>query len=333
MGDIVRSAFRPPLGLRNPHLQTLWGPLGRTLPDVVRQTEILPLADGDQLLLDWAGPAARPGQLTVLLLHGLSGCSDSHYMRGLQQKMAKQGIRSVAINSRGARTANQTAFSYHAGEVDDLNAVIDHLAGADPTGTRVAIGVSLGGSRLLNWLADCDSGKLAAVASVCAPLQLDVCASRLDQGASRLYRRHLLSSLLGRLEAQKAHLDRVNPTEAARLHRLDYGNIRSFWDYDDRIVAPLYRFRNVRHYYARCSAGPKLKQIRTPTLILQNRDDPFMAPSTLPRPEQLAPAVTLEVSEYGGHVGFVQAGPERYWLEQRMLDFVQTVAGQSVVGL
>ena len=37
----------------------------------------------------------------------------------------------------------------------------------------------------------------------------------------------------------------------------------------------------------------------------------------------LGPAVTLEVSEYGGHVGFINHGPQRYWLEQRLMAFVQ----------
>ena len=58
MGEIVASPFQPPLWLRNPHLQTLWGPLGRALPEVKRHSEWLPLADGDRLLpKSWrAGP-------------------------------------------------------------------------------------------------------------------------------------------------------------------------------------------------------------------------------------------------------------------------------------
>ncbi|WP_297767525.1 alpha/beta fold hydrolase [uncultured Alcanivorax sp.] len=323
MGEIVASPFRPPVWLRNPHLQTLWGPLGRALPEVERHSEWLPLADGDQLLLDWAGPQRHPGQLTVILLHGLSGCSDSHYMRGIQKALANAGVRSVAINSRGAKQPNDTALCYHAGETDDVDAVIEHVFAQDPTGNRIAIGVSLGGSRLLNWLAQRDNGKLTAVASVCAPLRLDLCANRLDRGLSKMYRQHLLKVLLGQLDDKKRHLDKINQPEAKRLHRLNMSGIRSFWRYDDQIIAPLYGFRGAYHYYAQCSAGPKLLQIRTPTLMLQNRDDPFMTPDTLPRQEELGPAVTLEVSEYGGHVGFINHAPQRFWLEQRLMAFVQ----------
>ena len=42
MGEIVASPFQPPLWLRNPHLQTLWGPLGRALPEVARQELVRP---------------------------------------------------------------------------------------------------------------------------------------------------------------------------------------------------------------------------------------------------------------------------------------------------
>ncbi|ERP89564.1 MAG: alpha/beta fold hydrolase [Pseudomonadales bacterium] len=322
MGEIVRSAFRPPLWLRNAHLQTLWGPLGRSLPEVARHSERLDLADGDFLLLDWAGPRHGPGHLTVILLHGLSGCSDSHYMRGIQKTLAGAGIRSVAINSRGAKGPNDTALCYHAGETDDVDAVIEHVFHQDPTGHRIAIGVSLGGSRLLNWLIHRDSGRLAGVATVCAPLRLDLCANRLDRGLSRLYRGHLLKALLGYLDNQKRHLDQVNPAEAKRLYRLNMSGIRSFWRYDDQIIAPLYGFRGASHYYAQCSAGPRLQGIRTPTLLMQNRDDPFMTPETLPRREELGPAVTAEISDHGGHVGFVGA-ENPYWLEQRLLAWVQ----------
>ena len=48
-----------------------------------------------------------------------------------------------------------------------------------------------------------------------------------------------------------------------------------------------------------------------------------MPPVTRPRREELGPAVTLEVSEYGGHVGFINHGPQRFWLEQRLMAFVQ----------
>ena len=48
-----------------------------------------------------------------------------------------------------------------------------------------------------------------------------------------------------------------------------------------------------------------------------------MTPATLPKKAELGPAVTLEISENGGHVGFIGGANNRYWLEQRLLAFVQ----------
>lgn len=323
MAEIVDAPFHAPLWLRSPHLQTLWGPLCRRAPTLARRRETLILDDGDHLLLDWAGPEPAPGALQVLLLHGLSGCSESLYVLGTQARLAAAGITSVAMNSRGAAQPNDTALSYHAGETGDLDQTLRHLRDRDATGPLLAMGVSLGGSRLLNWLARRDSGALTAAVAVCSPLDLAACADRLDRGFSKLYRRHLLNQLLSNLGRQRRHLDKVDQAQAKRLADLDTGGLRSFWQFDSRVIAPLYGFRDAAHYYADCSAGPHLRAITTPTLMIQAADDPFMIPATLPSRAELGPGVTLELSRHGGHVGFVAGTPAnpQYWLEKRLAAF------------
>ena len=127
MGEMIAAAFQPPAWLRSAHLQTMWSTFFRRPEPLSRRRESLPLDDGDHLLLDWAGPAPEVGALRVLLLHGLSGCSDSHYIRGTQARLAALGITSVAMNSRGAAAPNDTALCAHAGEIEDLDAVIQAL--------------------------------------------------------------------------------------------------------------------------------------------------------------------------------------------------------------
>lgn len=325
MGEIIKATFTPGGVWRSAHLQTLWGPMLRRPVALARRRETLPLDDGDHLLLDWAGPAARPGAPRVLLIHGLSGCSDSHYIRGAQARLAEAGMASVAMNSRGAANPNDSALSYHAGETEDLDAVIRDLRDRDRDGPLLAIGISLGGSRLLNWLARRDSGALDAAVAVCSPLQLALCADRMDRGLSRFYRRHLIGQLRAGLQRQRRHLQRVAPDQAQRLAALDIGPMRSFWQFDSRVIAPLYGFRDAADYYAQCSAGPHLHAIHTPTLMIQAADDPFMSAATLPRLADLGPGVTLELARHGGHVGFVAGTPRQpeYWLEKRLAAFAR----------
>ena len=76
---IVESDFRPPLFLRNRHVQTILPVLlpRRLAGDFVR--ERLELADGDFLDLDW-----RPGgsSRVAIISHGLEGSSGNGYVRG-----------------------------------------------------------------------------------------------------------------------------------------------------------------------------------------------------------------------------------------------------------
>ena len=320
------APFSPHPLLRSRHLQTVWGPLWRDHPPLQRRQEKLTLRDGDHLWLTWAGPVPRAGLPVVLILHGLSGCYDSHYARGLQTRLADQSVTSVVMNARGtAHRHNDRACIYHAGETGDLGDVIHALKERNPGGVILPVGYSLGGSRLLNYLAERPARCIPAAVAVSVPLQLALCSAQLDRGFARVYRNRLLRELLQQLEAKKTHLRKTAPHQARRLDALGpLDSVRTFRDFDDHIVAPLHDFAGADDYYQRCSAGPKLARITTPTLLIHAEDDPFMTPEVVPTPGTAGEAVKLEISPYGGHVGFV-SGPLRapdYWLERRIPDFL-----------
>lgn len=327
------AVFRVP---RNAHLQTLWGPRLRRPPVVRRREEKLLLADGDHLWLSFAGPTESHAQPLVLLLHGLAGCHDSVYIRGLQAVLAARGVQSVAMNARGALRPNDRAQGYHAGETADIHALLQHLHEREPDAAIVAAGFSLGGSRLLNYLAGdgYDDGAphpaLKAAAAVCVPLLLDQCAARMEQGFSRVYRNHLIGELVKKLYVKKEYLRRIDPAEAQRLDDLgDLRGLRSFRDFDGHVIAPLHGFSSADEYYAQCSTKAKLQRITLPTLLVQAPDDPFMSAQVMPVASELGPHMTLE-DRNGGHVGFVD-GPiwrPRYWLEQRLPTFLLGAAAE-----
>ena len=66
--------------------------------------------------------------------------------------------------------------------------------------------------------------------------------------------------------------------------------LRTFESFDDAVTAPLNGFKDAQDYYARSSSGPFLRSIRTPTLVLHARDDPFMTPQIIPKSADLSPA-------------------------------------------
>lgn len=313
---IHTSNFRPAHWLRNHHLQTLWPALVRRRPRVTLTRERLRLDDGDHLELAWGPDAGGP---LVVILHGLGGSADSGYVRGLVRTLRTRELGAVVMQFRGAGgRPNSADRFYHAGEYRDLEETLATLRRRFPGRPLAVVGFSLGGSVLLNYLGALGDGAgIDAACAVSVPFELAACADALERGFARLYQWDLLRGLK-RLVAAKFAGRADAPVELARIRRL-----RTLRGFDDAVTAPLHGFAGVDDYYRRCSCRQRLNGITTTTLIIQAGDDPFVPGTSLPAAEELAPAVTLELSRHGGHVGFVAPGPRRYWLEGRIADFLQ----------
>ena len=92
----------------------------------------------------------------------------------------------------------------------------------------------------------------------------------------------------------------------------------------------MYGFDDVHDYYAKSSSRQFLSSIKTPTLIIHALDDPLMSKSVIPGEKELSEHVTLELSESGGHVGFIgadDAGKLHFWLDKRVPQYLKTALG------
>jgi predicted alpha/beta-fold hydrolase len=319
--------FKAAWWLKNPHLQTLYPALFRKVVTPILHRERLMTPDNDFLDIDWCGEGNE--KPLVILLHGLTGSSQSVYIKGFQHLLLKQNFRSVALNFRGCSgESNNLARCYHSGETEDLQFLYKTLREREPNTKMAALGFSLGGNVLLKWLGEQGNNvSLFAVAAVSVPLVLSECATKLDAGFSRFYRANLLRELKSYIACKYAHLEKnALHHEAQKLKILgDLSKINSFWEYDERVVATLHGFKNAHDYYNRSSSRQFLKTIAMPTLIIHAIDDPFMTKEVIPKTDELSNFVKLEITEQGGHVGFVTGkNPFKpvYWLEQRISDYL-----------
>lgn len=323
------SSFQPAWWLPGPHLQTLWSPFFRVPAQLERQRERLWLEDGDFLDLDWHGPheADRP---LVLVLHGLTGSSASHYVLGLQQELAARRWASVALNWRGCSgEPNRLPRGYHSGVSEDLAATIAHLRACRPLAPLYAVGYSLGGNVLLKHLGETglDCGLQGAVA-VSVPYRLDQCADRIALGFSRVYQAHFMREMVAYVKNKRQLFTRQGQSEHLsaldRLGTLD--GMRTFWDFDGRVTAPLHGFDDAHDYYRRASSRYYLGGIRIPTLLIQSADDPFVFRHSLPEAQELSATTRMELHARGGHVGFVEGSPRKpaFYLERRIPDWLDS---------
>jgi len=299
------APFRPAAGLSSPHVQTLGGKFLRRPRSIPLVRERWTTPDSDFLDLDLAlppqgGPADSP---LVLLLHGLEGSSERAYIRVAMEALYRLGLQPVALNFRSCSgEINRLPRFYHSGETEDPAWVIRTLRARFPKRAVGALGFSLGGNVLLRLL-HASPGLVDAAAVVSVPFDLAAGTRALSSGTmGRLYTRYFLNPLKGKVIRKQDQLgtridiDRVLAAETLR-------------DFDDHATAPLHGFAGADDYYARCSSGTILSEIRTPTLILHAEDDPFIPSTSLPRKAfQENPFLDVRLVSKGGHLGFVGSG-------------------------
>ena len=312
---ITESRFKPAWWCRNPHLQTLW-PLAVKPVHPKLKRERFELPDGDFIDLDWTANETDP---LVLVMHGLEGSANSHYARRIMLALPKQGMRGVLMHFRGrSGEPNRLPRAYHSGETGDLQTIIE-LLNQQNRAPRFIVAYSLGGNVLLKWLGEQGTkASIEAAVAVSVPFVLSDLADHMNSGFARIYQRHLVKSLHRTFAAKAAVVDlHLSAEEISHLH--------TFWEFDDKVTAPLHGFSDAKEYYAKSSSRQYLKDITIPTLILQANDDPFMTNKVIPSDSELSPAVNLELAVHGGHVGFISGGTPRtpkFWLENRIIDYL-----------
>ncbi len=103
-----------------------------------------------------------------------------------------------------------------------------------------------------------------------------------------------------------------------------YNEIKDFKGFDDRYTAPIHGFKDAYDYWEKCSSKPYIPCIKTPTLIINAVNDPFLSESCYPFNEVRSnKQVILETPQSGGHVGFISFNRHKvYWSEKRAVEFL-----------
>ena len=320
-GDRASPAVVPfagPAWLPGGHAQTIY-PYFLPRPAIAYRRERVATPDGDFWDFDWHdAPGAVAEAPLVVVFHGLEGGAQSQYAVQLMALLAAHGWRGVVPHFRGCGGApNARPRAYHSGDHEEIGQMLAAVRARVAPGTPLyAVGVSLGGSALLNWIgrAGRDGARtLVAAATVSVPLDLMASGIAIGQGLNRIYTWHFLTTLKPKALEMAGRFP--GALDAARIAR-----VRTMWDFDDVVTAPLHGFAGADDYWTRASAKPWLPAVEVPTLVLNARNDPFVPASSLPGPHEVAAVVRLEQPATGGHVGFM-TGPgvgRLDWLPRRI---------------
>ena len=242
-------------------------------------------------------------------------------MWGIAEKAYAAGFHAIRLNQRNCGgTETLTPTLYNSGMSRDYRAVLEQLANGDGFQEIFFAGYSMGGNLLTKMageFGDAAPKALRGVCAVCPALDLGACADALERPDNYFYERHFVSSMLSRY-ARKARLF------PARYPQNGFGPVRTVREFDDKITAPQFGYRDAQDYYESASAKKLVAQVRAPMLMITAQDDPFVPFESFAcaKPGQ-NPAIRFIAPQHGGHCAFIsrKKGKYRFWAEQRVVDF------------
>src|SRR5882757_2813637 len=268
------DSFIPRRWLRGGHLQTLGSFLiSRRFNLPAPEKRLIEVAPGIEVMCHCHWQVDRTKPLTIIIVHGLEGSSESQYVRGITEKALAAGMNVVRYNQRNCGGTEELApVLYHSGLSDDVAAVARHLIENDGISQFALAGFSMGGNLVLKLAGEWGSQgprQFRALATCCPALDLAASADALHEPANRIYELYFLFNLRRRM-MRKARLFPKH-FDVSRMR-----GMRSLRDFDHQVTAFYCGFSGADDYYAQASASNVIDKITVPSLILHAANDPFI---------------------------------------------------------
>ena len=320
---VIQSEYRPVNALfNNSHVNTIYASLLRRLPSIKFDRERIELKDGDFLDLDWSKKGSKN---LVLILAGLEGKSRSLYARACIKHFNHKNWDAVSMNYRGCSgEKNRLLRGYHMGASEDVKSTIDHILQKYNYEKIIIIGYSLGGNLALKYVGEQAANlpeEVKATVSFSVPLNIKKSNERL----SKWYNWHYLKWFMFPLNMKANRKKKQFPGKINSYKGFFMSG--SFLYFDTHFTAPANGFASVEEYWNKSTSKPLLKDIKIPSLIVASKDDTFISEDCYPSAEAGSNKnITLEISENGGHCGFIRKFFEKvWWMEERAWEFVSAI--------
>lgn len=309
--------FRPAAFLSDRHLMTIVPSLWpRRFPASLDREKVEHLVDVSEtarvkVVVNRPEPdssSASHRDVGLVLVHGLEGCADSPYMKGVAGKALARGFSVVRLNLRNCGGTEALCDTlYNAGMSEDVTTVASWARRQYGFKKLFLVGFSLGGNLVLKAAAEQEAGgdQVERVDGVCAispSIELEKAVDRLEIGLNRIYQNTFLFSL--RQKIKKKHS--LFPQRFS-LNILD--KVKTVKDFDELYTAPDGGYRSARHYYEESSSLSRLNAIKIPGLIISSLDDPIVPGEIFARREHFPDNMQLITPEHGGHGGFLSTMP------------------------
>jgi predicted alpha/beta-fold hydrolase len=313
---IPSTAFEPPIyTFRSGHLQTIIPGVFRKI-SVAYQRQRIDTPDGDFLDIDWAVLPQKSNKLAIVL-HGLEGSSDRHYVTGMIKALHGIGYDGLGVNFRSCSgEMNKLLRFYHHGDTPDLHGVVQHVIATKPQYDEIIlIGFSMGGGLLLKYFGE--SGLylpkiIRKGLAFSVPCEVSSCSNELAKPNKWFYTKNFLKSF----EKKLIEKSKIYP----EIDLKNFDKLLNLREFDNRYTAPLHGFKDAEDYYQKVSSIHYLNGVKRPFLLVNALDDPFLTPLCFPtKIAEQNDYFYLETPQFGGHVGFEMRNDVMSYAEKRAL--------------
>lgn len=264
--------------------------------------------------------------LTLIVVHGLEGSSESQYMLGIARNGLAAGMNVLRMNQRNCGGMDHCAPTlYNSSRSADVAAVAKHFIEHDGISAFVLAGFSMGGNLVLKLAGEWgNNGPLAfrGVAAVCPAINLAAGADALHEPANRIYEYYFLVQLFRRFRRKAKFFP--DSFDVSRMR-----GVKTLRDFDDRVTAYYCGFSGADDYYDRAAAAHVIDRIAKPALIIHAANDPFIRILPETREKILANRhINYVEVEDGGHCAFVgecdgDASYDGRWAEREVVEFAK----------
>ena len=355
----LQREYELPKWCTNTHAQTLIG-YGRMFTIFLEyDRQLVRCADGGQVGLDWLvkarfTPPARPPSTpeeaanravvphnipaacdlpddapVFIMLHGINGGSHEGPTKWAVATGAVRGWRCVALNMRGCNGVPlSNAKVYCAANAEDVRTAVNACKSRYPSAPILLAGYSLGTYVIGTYLAEENShgrDPVAGAVLVSCPLDPHSSHAGLNRDAGLVYNGAITAELR---RYYRKHVDVVGHVGGAGF------SAKLIRDFERELIVATHGFDSVEEYYHYFAPQRIIPSIRTPTLYVVAKDDPFLGET-----EQCEAAirgsshVALAHVRKGGHVAFLEKGVGVFgpcWTDRVLGEFLaSTLAPRS----
>jgi len=323
----MSSSFKPPFGLRNPHVQTIFSSIGPRRIKVkksfkqfyVEQQEIvLNCHDGIRLggFLNQA-TKTKSNQLAILI-HGWEGSAESSYMLSTATELLEQGVDVFRLNMRDhGNTHHLNKGIFNSTLLDEVISGLEDLQKRFTYRGYALIGYSLGGNFALRVAANVH-GKhidLDKVIVFCPVIHARTSNAVLNKAHNYLYGQYFVRKWKRSLY-----------TKLALFPDYDYGaflkNMKSLNQMNAELIPKYTDFTDIDEYFAAYAlTGDTLAETVCPCYLHFAKDDmiiPYQDISEI----DTNPNLHITVSEWGGHCGFLMNWKFESWQDKRVIQLL-----------